>query len=237
MFGVLKKLFENNNINRALSLRQQLSDIKMTKSDWSIASYLMNMSKLRDQLSTIGESIEYRELIMMTLNGFPSSLELFIQSISGWSKFPKFDRLWTDFTQEDTILEARGILHGTQHEENHALTSHAKKGKGKRRKFHGRKGKVEISSPNPKQKKNKDLSHIQWFGCQKYGHYAKKCRRSKKRKHQASTADIDAYTPHKKFKEWQFWRKYEGSSKGVLLLVLSMYEPMTNLSRSCHFPW
>ena len=78
MFEVLKKLFENNNINRALSLRQQLSDIKMTKSDWSIASYLMNMSKLRDQLSTIGESIEYRELIMMTLNVFPSSWEPFI---------------------------------------------------------------------------------------------------------------------------------------------------------------
>ena len=57
IFGVLKKLFENNNINRALSLRQQLSDIKMTKSDL-VASHLMNISKLRDQLSTIGEMIE-----------------------------------------------------------------------------------------------------------------------------------------------------------------------------------
>ena len=61
-----------------------------------------------------------------------------------------FDRLWEDFTQEETRLEARGILHGTQREQNHALTYHAKKGKVKRRKFHGRKDKGEISSPNPK---------------------------------------------------------------------------------------
>ena len=60
MFGVLKKLFENSN-NRALSLRQQLFDINMTKSD-SIASYFMNISELRDQLSTIGESIKNREV-------------------------------------------------------------------------------------------------------------------------------------------------------------------------------
>ena len=47
MFGVLKKLFENSNINRALSLRHQLSNIKMTKSDL-VASYLMNIYELRD---------------------------------------------------------------------------------------------------------------------------------------------------------------------------------------------
>ena len=82
MFVFLNKLCENSNINRKISLRQQLSNIKMTKSD-SVASYLVNIFEIRDQLSTIGESIEYRELIMMTLNGFPSSLELFIQSISG----------------------------------------------------------------------------------------------------------------------------------------------------------
>ena len=33
MFDALKKLFENNNINRALALRQQLSNIKMTRVD------------------------------------------------------------------------------------------------------------------------------------------------------------------------------------------------------------
>ena len=82
MFGVLKKLFENNNINQALALRQQLTNIEMTRSK-SIASYFMKISELRDQLSTIGESIEDKELVMMTLNGLPPSLEPFIQSLSG----------------------------------------------------------------------------------------------------------------------------------------------------------
>ena len=77
MFGVLKKLFENSNINGDLSLRKQLSNIKMTKSD-SVACYFMNISEIRDQLNTIRELIEDRELIMMNLYGFPSSWEPFI---------------------------------------------------------------------------------------------------------------------------------------------------------------
>ena len=91
MFDGLKKLFENSKINRALYVRQQLSNIKMTRAD-SVASYLMKISVLRDQLSTIGEIVEDRELVMMTLNGLPHSWEPFILSISGKSKLPKFDR-------------------------------------------------------------------------------------------------------------------------------------------------
>ena len=63
-------------------------------------------------------------------------------------------------TQEETRLAARGRLHGTQQEENQALTSHVEKGKGKERKYYGKKDKGERSSPIPEQKK-KDLSHIQ----------------------------------------------------------------------------
>ena len=72
MFDVLKKLFENSNINRALALRQELSNIKMTRAN-SVKSYRMKISKLRDQLSTIVEIVEDRELVMMTLNGLPHS--------------------------------------------------------------------------------------------------------------------------------------------------------------------
>ena len=77
MFDVLKKLFENSNINRALALRQQLSNIKMTRSD-SVASYLMKISEIRDQLSTFGGEIEDREFVMMTLNGLPHYWKPFI---------------------------------------------------------------------------------------------------------------------------------------------------------------
>ena len=69
MFDTLKKLFENSNINKALALRQQLSNIKITGAD-TIASYFMKITKLKDQLATIGETIEDIELVVMTLNGF-----------------------------------------------------------------------------------------------------------------------------------------------------------------------
>ena len=87
MFGVLKKLFENKNINRVISLRQQLSDIKMTKSDL-VASHLMNISKLRDQLSTIGELIEDRAIIMMNLNGSPPPRNHSLRVLVGDPNFP-----------------------------------------------------------------------------------------------------------------------------------------------------
>ena len=74
-----------------------------------------------------------------------------------------------------------------------AFTAHAKKGKGKGRKFQGKKDKGGRSSLIPEQKK-KDLSHIKCFKCQKYSHYARQCHESKKRKHQASTIDIDEDT-------------------------------------------
>ena len=53
MFRDLRKLFENRNINRALTLRHQLSNINISRSKL-VASYFMRISELRDQLSTIG---------------------------------------------------------------------------------------------------------------------------------------------------------------------------------------
>ena len=112
MFKFLKKLFEDSNIKRAFALRQQLSNIKMTRSD-SIATYFMKISELKYHLSSIGESIENRELVMTTLNDLPPSWEPFILSLSGRLTFPKFYRLWENYTQEETRLATRGKLHGT----------------------------------------------------------------------------------------------------------------------------
>ena len=64
---------------------------------------------------------------------FPPSWESFIQTISGRTKLPKFDKLWAECTREETRIAARQRLHGTQPEENQAFVSHAKKGKGRGR--------------------------------------------------------------------------------------------------------
>ena len=91
MFNALKRLFENSSTSRALTLREQLQNAKMVKGE-SVAPFFMKISYLRDQLGTMGEIIVDRKLVMITLNGLPAHWETFIQSVSGRSKFPKFDR-------------------------------------------------------------------------------------------------------------------------------------------------
>jgi len=75
MYDALKKLFERNNTNKPLSLRHQLQNLKMTKSD--------TVSTFIDKLGAIGEIISDREIAMITLNGLPRYWEPFIQSIIG----------------------------------------------------------------------------------------------------------------------------------------------------------
>ena len=92
MFKTLKKLFEHSSINVTLTLRNQLSTMKMIKFE-SIASYFMRITELWENLRTSGDNIEDKELVMTTLNGLPPSCESFIQTISDRTKLPKFHRL------------------------------------------------------------------------------------------------------------------------------------------------
>ena len=112
---------------------------------------------------------------------------------------PKFNKLWVDCTQEGTRVAARQRLHGPQVEENQALYTHTRKGNGKGRKFHKPKHQARIPSSSPYQReKKKDLSHIQCHKCKKYGHYANKCFSANKKKHEASTVDVEEGHHHKK---------------------------------------
>ena len=64
---------------------------------------------------------------MTSLNGLPTSWESFIRTISGQTKFPKFDKLWVEFSHEETRIAAHQRLHGTQLEENQDFVSHTRK--------------------------------------------------------------------------------------------------------------
>ena len=132
----------------------------MTNSE-NIASYFMRIIELQDKLKSSGDNLEEMDLVMTTLNGLPPSWKSFIQTISGRTKLPKFDKLWAECTQEETSITACQGLHGTQPEENQAFVSHAKKGKGRGRKPYIHKHRDKRSSPPPYQKKQKkDLSQI-----------------------------------------------------------------------------
>ena len=81
----------------SLTLRNKLLNMKMTKSE-NIASYFMRITEHRDKLKSSGDNLEEKDLVMTTLNGLPASWESFIQTISGRTKFPKFDKLWVECT-------------------------------------------------------------------------------------------------------------------------------------------
>jgi hypothetical protein len=70
MYGALKNMFESNNTLKALKLKNRLQNIKITKAD-TVATFFMNISEIRDQLSAIGETILDRELVLTTLNALP----------------------------------------------------------------------------------------------------------------------------------------------------------------------
>ena len=127
------------------------------------------------------------------------SWESFIQTISGRTKLPKFDKLWAECTQQETRITAHQRLHGAKPEENQAFISHAKKGRGRGRKSFNLKHQDKRSSPPLDQNKQekKDLSQIQCYKCKKYGHYVSNCQSPIKRKHEASIADVEEDPPHK----------------------------------------
>jgi hypothetical protein len=192
MYEALKEMFESDNTLRALTLKSQLQSTKMTKGD-TVSIFFMKLSEIKEQLETIGEIMSDRELVLTTLNNLPKSWEPFLQSISGREALPTFDRLWTDCTQEELRLRNRGVEDSS--EENHALALHTKKG-GKFKRNFRQTFKGEKSSSNPGYQR-RDVSEIQCFRCDNYGHYARNCPTRKKGRQYASTADIDPDPPQK----------------------------------------
>ena len=77
MFKTLKKLFEYSSINVTLTLRNQLPNMNMMKSE-NIDSYFMRITKLGDKLKFSGDNIEEKDLVMTTVNGLPLSWESFM---------------------------------------------------------------------------------------------------------------------------------------------------------------
>ena len=159
----------------------------------------MRINELWDKLRCSGDNLEEKHLVMTTLNGLPPYWDSFIQTISGRTKFPKFDKLWKECTREETRITTRQRLPGAQPKDNQAFISHAKKDKGRGRKSFNHKHRDKRSSPTPDQKKQekKDLSQMQCYRCKKYCHYASSCRSSIKRKHGASTTNVEEDPPHK----------------------------------------
>ena len=124
MYDTLARLFESQNINRRMTLRTQLKNVKMDKSK-NIQVYLTRVSQIKEQLHAIGDMVDEAEVVMTTLNGLPRSWKFFIQGVCSRRKISKFNKLWEDCIQEEARIAVRDEKLGNN--EDQALTVHTKK--------------------------------------------------------------------------------------------------------------
>ena len=106
MFDALTRMFEGKNINRKMTLRQQLKNVKMQSSE-SMHSYFSRAHQIKEQLEAIGDTVENDEIVISTLNGLPRIWDGFIQGVcTRKKKLPRFNSLWEEAMQEEAQKEA-----------------------------------------------------------------------------------------------------------------------------------
>ena len=109
MCDALTKLYQSSNENRKMVLHEKLKSIKLVK-DEKMVTYLTRITRVRDELAAVGEKVEDGELVRQALNGVTKSWAILVESIVAREKLPKWNRLWDDFTQEET---RRGYIQGS----------------------------------------------------------------------------------------------------------------------------
>ena len=106
MMDSLTWLFEGKNINKMMTLKTQMKNVKLQDLE-SIHSYFLRVNQIKEHIEAIGDTVDEAEMVMTTLNGLPRSWDSFIQGICSRRKLIKFSRLWEDCTQEEARLVAR----------------------------------------------------------------------------------------------------------------------------------
>jgi hypothetical protein len=161
MYDALTNLFSVRNIGQVISLKNELHDMKMNDDD-NITSYVVRISQLRDKLQDIEEIILEKELVNIVLNGLPKTWDAFAASMNTRKEYPTFEELWTYCAQEQSMISAKEKPQNKY--DDQAFTIRFKNFRNKR-KFGSKR----------KTNKEKDISEIQCFNCQKYGHYKNHC--------------------------------------------------------------
>jgi hypothetical protein len=150
----------------------------MNKSE-TVSNYFIRISQIKDQLTAIGDSVDDAKLVV------DDSVD--DARICASTKLPKFDKLWTNCTQEESRLISKSLK--TSDDENQAISTHVKKRKERR----------EASLKKTKRPRyKKDASKVRCYNCKKLGHYAFQCpHKNEKGKHHAHAADTKDPTSKK----------------------------------------
>ena len=105
VYDALINMFEGNNINWKMTLRNQLKNVNIQNEE-TIQSYFTRVSHIKEQLEAVDEEVDNAEIVMTTLNGLPRSWDSFIKGICARKKLVKFSRLWEECSQEEAQIAA-----------------------------------------------------------------------------------------------------------------------------------
>ena len=92
MWKALTGLFQSKSDQRKLALKDKLRNIKMEKGD-SIPKYLTKFFQCKDELGSVGVTIDDEDLVILALLGLPKSWHSYQDFVNGREKFPGWERL------------------------------------------------------------------------------------------------------------------------------------------------
>ena len=78
-YDALSRMYEGRNINRKMNLRAQLKSTKMSQGE-SIQDYFTRVSQFKENIDSIGDSLDEYELVMTALNGITRPWDSFIHT-------------------------------------------------------------------------------------------------------------------------------------------------------------
>ena len=144
-------MYEGKNINRKMNLRAQLKGTKMRKGE-STQDYFARVSQFKEQLDSIGDSLDEYEIVITSLNGLTRPWGSFRQTMCARKESMKFDVVWEDCIQEEARVANRKAL---LKEGDQSLATHTRR----RRQYKFKKDShKEYRCQNPKFWKNLKLS-------------------------------------------------------------------------------
>eukprot|EP00253_Pinus_taeda_P012841 PITA_12841 len=144
MWKVLIDLFESKSDQRKLALKDKLRNIKAEKGD-SMPEYLMKFTQCRDELGSVGVTVDDEDLVSSALLGLLKSWHSYQNSVNGREKLPRWEKLWSDLVQEEIKQNTRdGSSSKAFDEENCAFAAKAKKGKNKKASHSSAKGDQDL---------------------------------------------------------------------------------------------
>jgi hypothetical protein len=128
------------------------------------------------------------ELVNIVLNDLPKTWDAFASSMNTRKEYQTFEELWTCCAQEKSRINVKEKPQNKC--DDQAFTTRFNNFRDKR-KFDSRR----------KPKQRKDISEIQCFNYQKYGHYRNQCLELKKRKEKQEASIAEEKEPTKKNKQ------------------------------------